>query len=124
MASTNSYKLPHSGTIPTTNKSGDTSSDSYKNEYTVVGDRVIRVLTVVVHKFSIDSYDMTPAAVAEQLVEWEQSDNGTWIIQHAVEPPFWRRHTDPQTLLEIFVIVARLKESDYTFWQLKWGGAS
>lgn len=67
---------------------------------------------------------MNIPTVSEQLAEWEQSENGSWIIQHSVEPPFWRRHTDPQTLLEIFVIVARLKEADYTFWQLKWGSGS
>ena len=84
---------------------------------------VVEVKTVVVHRFTVVSEDPIIAA-ADPLLAWQNSDQGAWVMSHAVEVPEWRRFTEPVTYTEQFVIVARLKAVDYTFWQLKWGSSA
>jgi hypothetical protein len=57
---------------------------------------------------------------AQPLYEWEHSEEGQWIMQHAVETPEWHRHADPMNYGYNFAITAKLKEQDYTHWLIKW----
>lgn len=119
MATTDKWMLPSSGPVPILSGAGDIYSNSYKNEFNVVDGYIVKVVKVVVHTFYVDSDDAILAA-GQPLYEWQTSDAGKWIMEHAVEPPEWHRHTDHAQFREHFVVTARLKEKDYTFWALKW----
>lgn len=105
------------------NGAGNTYSNLYKHQYNIIDNKVVEIKTVVVHKFLVQHSDDPIIDAAEPLLEWQNSEQGQWVMAHAVEVPEWRRFTEPATYNEQFVIVARLKAIDYTFWQLKWAQA-
>ena len=79
---------------------------------------------VVVHHFPMGDVEDPDLYAAEPLYNWQQSEAGTWVMAHAVEPPFWVRQPDLSSYGYRYYIVARLREQDQTFWSLKWGGLS
>ena len=79
---------------------------------------------VVVHHFPMGDVEDPDLYAADPLYKWQQSEAGTWVMAHAVEPPFWVRQPDVSSYGYRYYIVARLKEQDQTFWSLKWGGLS
>ena len=88
--------------------------------YTVVGDRVEEMREVIVHTFSMGDVEDPDLYAAEPLYQWQNSEQGKWVMEHAVEIPFWHRHVDPMTYGYRYYIIARLKEQDQTYWALKW----
>ena len=58
---------------------------------------------------------------AQPLWEWQKSEAGAWVMEHAVETPFWTRQADHTSFGYRYYVVARLRESDQTFFKLKWG---
>ena len=52
--------------------------------------------------------------------EWEQTEQGQWVMEHCPDPRFHFR-TDPQSWGHRVVISGRLDDKDATFFQLKWG---
>ena len=61
-----------------------------------------------------------PALYAAQpLSEWQDSEAGRFVMAHAVEPPYWTRSINPLSYGYLYVIVARMRESDQTFFKLK-----
>lgn len=77
---------------------------------------------VVVHHFPMGDVEDPDLYAADPLYKWQQSEAGTWVMAHAVEPPFWVRQPDLSNYGYRYYIVARLREQDQTFWRLKWGG--
>ena len=77
---------------------------------------------VVVHHFPMGDVEDPDLYAAQPLYDWQQSEAGTWVMAHAVEPPFWVRQPDVSSYGYRYYIVARLREQDQTFWSLKWGG--
>ena len=77
---------------------------------------------VVVHHFPMGDVEDPDLYAADPLYKWQQSEAGTWVMAHAVEPPFWVRQPDVSSYGYRYYIVARLREQDQTFWSLKWGG--
>lgn len=76
---------------------------------------------VVVHQFTIDDLNSDPNLYIDQpLRDWEQSEQGKWIREHAIEAPQWHRHDDPMSFYTNYTITALLKERDYTLWILKY----
>ena len=80
----------------------------------------MEIKTVVVHSFSVGDAEDPDLYAAVPLIDWEKSEQGQWIMEHAVDTPVWQRHVDHQTYGYRYKIVARLTDRDYTFWTLKW----
>jgi hypothetical protein len=97
---------------------------SRPREVKVVDGHAVAYSDVVVHHFPMGDVEDPDLYAAQPLYEWQQSEAGAWVMEHAVEPPFWTRQTDVASYGYRYYIVARLKESDQTFWKLKWGGLS
>ena len=57
---------------------------------------------------------------AQPILEWQNSEAGQWVFDHAVETPFWHRSLSLYSMGYNYCIVARLKESDQLYWALKW----
>lgn len=75
---------------------------------------------VVVHHFPMGDVEDPDLYAADPLYKWQQSEAGTWVMTHAVEPPFWVRQPDLSSYGYRYYIVARLKEADQTYFRLKW----
>jgi hypothetical protein len=91
-------------------------------EYDKDGYRhVEEIHKVVVHKFSMGDVDDPDLYVAQPIYEWQESDAGKFIMEHAVEKPYWHRTNDIASYGHRYDIVARLSEQNETFWILKWG---
>ena len=75
---------------------------------------------VVVYHFPMGDVEDPDLYAAQPLYDWQQSEAGTWVMEHAVEPPFWVRQPDVSSYGYRYYIVARLKEQDQTYFKLKW----
>ena len=97
---------------------------SQPREVKVIDGVPVAFSDVVVHHFPMGDVEDPDLYAADPLYKWQQSEAGTWVMAHAVEPPFWVRQPDVSSYGYRYYIVARLKEQDQTFWSLKWGGLS
>jgi hypothetical protein len=77
------------------------------------------VSEIVVHSFIVAEEDVAIFA-AQHLYEWEQSDQGKWVMEHAVETPRWT-YNENWGYNTKCKIIARLTVQDQVYYQLKWG---
>jgi hypothetical protein len=89
-------------------------------EWRLINDRAVKISDVVVASFDMGDVEDPDLYVAQPIYEWQQTDAGKWIMEHAVEQPFWHREATPWTMGYKYHIVARLKEPDELYWTLKW----
>ena len=93
----------------------------YPNQFNVVDDQVVEIKTVVVHRFQMGDVDDPDLYAAQPLWEWQQSEMGQWVMNHAVDQPEWHRQADHLTYGYGYIVTAKLTAKDYTYWILKWG---
>jgi hypothetical protein len=89
-------------------------------EYRLINGKAVRFADVKVHEFNLGDVEDPDLYAAEPIWKWQQTEVGQWIMEHAVDKPFWHRHVDPYTFGYKYYIIARLTEQDQTFWALKW----
>lgn len=90
-------------------------------EVKIIGDRAVRFRDVVVHTIRMGDVEDPDIMVAQHLWSWQESEPGKWIMENAVEQPYWHRQIDVSSFGYRYSIVARLSEQNETFWRLKWG---
>jgi hypothetical protein len=90
-------------------------------EYKLINDKAVRFADVKVYEFSMGDVEDPDLYAAEPLWNWQQTEAGQWVIEHATETPFWHRTVDPYSYGHKYYIIARLSEQDQTYWALKWG---
>lgn len=95
------------------------SQSKYKFDTQIINGIATRIHTVVVHTFDVREEDAVLFA-AEPLYKWQQSEQGKWVMAHALEQPVWQSQLDYQVFTTRFVIIAKLQGRDYTFWTMKW----
>jgi hypothetical protein len=93
----------------------------YPNQFNVINDQVVEIKTAVVHRFQMGDVDDPDLYAAQPLWEWQQSEMGQWVMNHAVDQPEWHRQTDHLTYGYSYIVTAKLTAKDYTYWILKWG---
>jgi len=86
--------------------------------YTVVGDRVEEIREVVVHTFSMGDVEDPDLYAAEPLYQWQNSEQGKWIMEHAIETPCWHRMHDQFNYGYQYSITAKLRGPRLTEWLL------
>jgi hypothetical protein len=91
-----------------------------KPEYQLVDGKTVKFSDVVVHEFVMGDVEDPDLYAAQPIYEWQQSEAGQWVMEHAVDKPFWHRISDPHYYGLTYYIVARLSEQDQTYWTLKW----
>jgi hypothetical protein len=74
-----------------------------------------------VHEFAVGDVEDPVMYAGETLWSWQQSAAGTWIMDNAEETPYWIKDLDSSTYMYRFRIMARLSESNETFFRLKYG---
>ena len=87
--------------------------------YTVVGDRVEETKEVVVHTFTMGDVEDPDLYAAEPLMQWQNSEQGQWVMKNAVETPMWHRHVDSVSFGYKFSITAKLQGAKLTEWLLR-----
>jgi hypothetical protein len=90
------------------------------NQYKIIDDRVHEIHNIVVHRFRMGDVEDPDLYAAQPLWEWQESEQGRWIMERAIETPIWHRHSDPMNYHYEYAITAQLKEQDYTHWLVKW----
>ena len=90
-------------------------------EVKIINNQVVRFRDVVVHTIRIGDVEDPDLFVAQPIYEWQESDAGKFVMEHAVEKPYWHRSTDHASYGHRYDIVARLSEQTETFWKLKYG---
>lgn len=79
------------------------------------------VKTVVVHSFRMGDVEDPDLYAAQPLIEWEQSEQGQWVMSNAIVTPSWHRIADPYTYGYRYEIRAEFKGARLTEWLLKYG---
>jgi len=90
------------------------------HEHMVIEDRVHKIHDVTVHRFTMGDVEDPDLYAAEPIIKWQNSEQGSWVMEHAIESPIWHRMVDHASFGYTYVIRAKLKDVDYTFYQLKW----
>jgi hypothetical protein len=86
----------------------------------IIGDRVVKFRDVCVHQIRMGDVEDPDLYVAQPIYEWQESDAGKFITEHAVEKPYWTRQADISSYGHLYRIMARLSEQDQTFFKLKY----
>ena len=108
---------------PTSGTLDGTPIQSFSNDYQVqvINGIAHRIHKIVVHTFTMADVEDPDLYAAEPLLKWQNSEEGQWIMAHAVETPIWHKMTDYASFSYKFAITAKLIGRDYTFWTMKWG---
>ena len=93
------------------------TKDTY--QYMQIGDRVEEVREVVVHEFTMGDVEDPDLYAAEPLLKWENSEEGQWIMEHAVETPSWHRIPDMMQYGYRFQVRAKLSGPRLTEYLLR-----
>lgn len=80
----------------------------------------VKYSDVVVHEFFISDVDDPEIHMAAPIWEWQQSPAGAWVMQNAVEKPYWHQRVDVSTYGYRCTIVARLSDANHVFFKLKY----
>jgi hypothetical protein len=64
------------------------------HRYMQISDSIEEVREVVVHEFSMGDVDDPDLYAADPMCRWQESEEGQWIMTHALETPSWHRIPD------------------------------
>ena len=92
----------------------------HSREVMIIEDRAYRIHEVTVHRFTMGDVEDPDIYAAEPIIKWQNSEQGAWVMEHAIESPIWHRMVDHSSFGYTYIIRAKLKDVDYTFYQLKW----
>ena len=99
--------------------SNPTNIDTY--DVMVFDNRAYKIYKVIVHQFRMGDVEDPDLYAAQPLWEWQESEMGKWVMERAVKVPEWHRNINYIDYHFEYIVVAKLKDIDYTFWTLKWG---
>lgn len=80
----------------------------------------IRGRSIVVHEFTMGDVDDPDLYASQPLWEFQESEKGQWVMEHALETPIWQREHDYVLYGYRYKIAARLSEPDITYFLLRW----
>lgn len=95
------------------------TTTTYK--YMIINDRVEEVREIVVHEFTMGDVDDPDLYAAEPLWKWQQSEEGRWIMENAIETPAWYRIPDVMQYGYKYQVRAKLMGPVLTEWLLRYG---
>jgi hypothetical protein len=79
------------------------------------------IVRAKVHTFSMGDVDDVEIYAAAPIWDWQQTDAGKWVMENAIEPPYWTHGNDFTRYSNDITIVAKFTAKDYTYWKLKYG---
>jgi len=106
--------------IKYSNRSEEADKLFKEPEWKLIGDKTVMFSDVKVHQINMGDVEDPDLYVAQPIWEWQETEAGRWVMEHAVEKPFWHRALNPYNFGWTYYIIARLSEQDQTYWTLKW----
>ena len=98
--------------------------DEYKHwraaEIKILDNKPVRFRDVCVHEIRMGDVEDPDICVAGPIWEWQESDAGKFVMEHAVDKPYWTRTMDLVSYGHMYCIMARLSEQNELFWRLKY----
>ena len=76
---------------------------------------------VVVYRFRMGDVEDPDLYAAQPLYEWENSEQGQFVMKHAVDTPEWHRKVDQFSYGYEYAIVAELEMKKLSEFYLRWG---
>lgn len=89
--------------------------------FRVVDDKVEEIHKIVVHRFRISDVDDPEIYAAEPLWEWQQSEQGQFVMTHAIDAPVFHKNLNQSSFEYEYAIVAELEKKKLTEYYLKFG---
>lgn len=88
-------------------------------EVKIINGQAVRFCDVCVHTFRVNDAEDPDLYAGEPIWNWQQTDAGKWVMENAVEQPYWVRAIDHVTWGYVYKIMARLSEQNQTYFKLK-----
>lgn len=76
---------------------------------------------VVVHAFRMGDVEDPDLWAGQSLYDWQESDQGKFVMEHAIETPSWHREIDSYSMGWKYAIVAEIEHKKLSEFYLKWG---
>jgi hypothetical protein len=90
--------------------------------YQVLPDNTVEEIhTTVVHTFRLGDVEDPDLYAGGPLWDWQESDAGKFVMEHAKEQPIWQRQNDPLTYGWEYAILAKLEKKKLSEFYLRFG---
>ena len=86
----------------------------------IIDGQAVRFRDVCVREITMGDVEDPDLMIAQPIWEWQESDEGQFIMENAVEKPYWTRSMDYASFGHKYRIMARLSEQNETFFRLKY----
>jgi len=90
-------------------------------QYMVMDNRVVETKKIVVHSFTMGDVEDPDLYAAEPLYQWQNSDQGMWVMANAVDTPEWNRMADPISYGHKYYVTAVFNTKGLTEYYLRFG---
>jgi len=84
----------------------------------IIDGKPVRFRDVCVHEIRMGDVEDPDLWVASPIYDWQQTEPGKFVMEHAVEKPYWISGVDYTSYGTVYKIMARLSEQNETFWRL------
>lgn len=79
------------------------------------------MIELVVHGFRVGDTEDPEIYAAGPIIDWQNTDVGKWVMEHAVEKPIYHQHVDYNSYGYKYIIKAKFNDEDAMLYRLKWG---
>ncbi len=86
----------------------------------IIDDVPTKIVKLVVHSFTVGDFEDSIIHAAQPMHEWENTECGQWVKQHAIAMPLWHQMLDHNSMAHRFAITAEFSEKDAVYFNLKW----
>jgi hypothetical protein len=90
-------------------------------QYMIIENHVEETKEIIVHTFTMGDVEDPDLYAAQPLWEWQESEAGKWVMEHAAESPMWHRIADPINYGYKYAVTAKLQGARLTEWLLRHG---
>lgn len=84
----------------------------------IIDGKPVRFRDVCVHEITMCDVEDPDLWVASPIYDWQQTEAGKFVMEHAVQEPYWISSVDYTSYGTVYKIMARLSEPNETFWRL------
>jgi hypothetical protein len=76
---------------------------------------------LTLHSFTMGDVDDPYLYAAFPIAEWQKTEHGKWVMEHAIGESTFYCRADPNTYGFRVDIIGELEEKDITYLKLRWG---
>ena len=76
---------------------------------------------MLVHRFKLGDVEDAQIYAAGPLMDWQRSESGMWVMEHALRIPEWRTTDDLNGWGSTVEVHADLSPEDQVYFIMRWG---